>query len=76
MNLLTPAIILAVSAVCFWRADAIGRSLKQLDGGKLQRDMHDLSGDARAYPFFVRIGSLMFGAISLAGVIGELAHRS
>lgn len=71
-----PALILAVSALCFWRADAIGRSLKNFDGSELQRGMHGLSGDARAYPFFVRMGSLMLGAISFAGLIGQLLIRS
>lgn len=50
MTLLMPALILAGSALCFWRADAIGRTLKKFDGGGLQRRMSSLSGDARGYP--------------------------
>ena len=76
MTLLMLALILAGSALCFWRADAIGRTLKKFDGGGLQRRMSSLSGDARGYPFFVRMGSLMFGAISVAGLIGQLLNRS
>lgn len=76
MNLLIPALLLAASALCLRKAEAIARRLNRMDGGRLQRDNYDLGGDARSYPFFVRMGSLMFGAISLVGLISQLVHRS
>jgi len=75
MNLLIPALLLALSALCLWKAEAIGRGLKRMDGGRLQRDSYDLGGDARSYPFFVRRGSLMCGAISLLMLAGQLLNR-
>lgn len=75
MDLLLPTLLLAASALCLWKAEPIGRALKRMDGGRLQRDNYDLGGDARSYPFFVRMGSLMFGAVSLIGVIGQLMNR-
>ena len=75
MNLLIPALLLAVSALCLWKAEPIGRALKQMDGGRLQRDNYDLGGDARSYPFFVRMGSLMLGAVGLIAVVSQLLNR-
>jgi len=74
VNLLFPAIVLVASAICLWKADDIGCSLKQLDGGKLQRGTHNLGSDARTYPFAVRLMSIALGAISLWGLIGQLVY--
>ena len=75
MNLLVPVLLLALSALCLWKAEPIGRGLKRMDGGRLQRDNYDLGGDGRSYPFFVRMGSLMFAAISLLMLAGQLLNR-
>lgn len=68
------AVLLALGLLCSWRAEPIGRAVKRMDGGRLQRDNHDLGGDARSYTFFVRQGSLMFAAFGLLGVVGQVLN--
>lgn len=75
MNLLIATLLMAASALRFWKAEPIGRAMRRMDRGRMQRDVHGLGGDARSYPFFVRMGSLMFGAVGLFAVIGQLMGR-
>jgi len=37
--------------------------------------MADMSGDARAYPFFVRLGALMFAVWSIAALAGPILNH-
>lgn len=75
MNFIVPALVLVASAFCFWKARAVGRRLKQFDGGSLQRGMSDMSGDARAYPFFVRLVALTWGSLALAALVAQVLKQ-
>lgn len=68
-----PVLLIVISLLAFWKAEAVGRAVQQFDQGKLGRsDTGAYGAGPQAYVFFVRLASGILALLMAAPLIRAL----